>query len=117
MEYKSNAIFSFFGLKIKCGIFQGDFLFPLLFCMALISLSKLLNETRYGYKLRGKNINHLFYMDDLKIFASNDGELEGMLKTIKKFSKDIGMEFGLNKCAKASFKKRKTILYFWNKTQ
>ena len=46
-------------------------------------------------------------MDDLKIFASNDGELEGMLKTVKKFSDDIGMEFGLNKCAKASFKKGK----------
>ena len=46
-------------------------------------------------------------MDDLKIFASNDGELEEMLKTVKKFSDDIGMEFGLNKCAKASFKKGK----------
>ena len=30
-----------------------------------------------------------------------------MLKTVKKFSDDIGMEFGLNKCAKASFKKGK----------
>ena len=99
--------FFFFGLKIKCGIFQGDSLSPLLFCMGLIPLSKLFNETRYGSKIKEKNINHLFYMNDLKIFASNNGELEGMLKTIKKFSKDIGMEFGLNKCAKASFKKRK----------
>ena len=46
-------------------------------------------------------------MDDIQIFASNDGELEGMLKTVKKFGADIGMEFGLNKCAKASFKKEK----------
>ena len=30
-----------------------------------------------------------------------------MLKTVKKFSDDIGMEFSLNKCAKASFKKGK----------
>ena len=49
----------------------------------------------------------MFYMNGLKIFAPNDGELEGMLKTVKKFSDDIGMEFGLNKCAKASFKKGK----------
>ena len=46
-------------------------------------------------------------MNDLKIFVSNDGELEGTLKTVKKFSDDIVMEFGLNKCAKASIKKGK----------
>ena len=49
-------------------------------------------------------------MNDLKIFASSDGELEGMLKTVKKFSDDIGMEFGLNKCAKASFKNGKLFI-------
>ena len=49
-------------------------------------------------------------MDDLKIFASNDEELEGMLRTVKKFSDDIGMEFGLNKCAKASKKENYLIL-------
>ena len=46
-------------------------------------------------------------MDDLKLFASNDNELEGLLKTMKAFSDDIGMEFGLRKCAKATFKKGK----------
>ena len=46
-------------------------------------------------------------MDDLKLYASNDNELEGLLKTVKAFSDDIGMEFGLSKCAKATFKKEK----------
>ena len=49
-------------------------------------------------------------MDDLKIYASNDGELEGMLKTAKKLSDDIGMEFGLNKCAKTSIKKENYLI-------
>ena len=42
-------------------------------------------------------------MDDLKLYAKNDKELEGLLSTVKQFSDDIGLEFGLNKCAKATF--------------
>ena len=46
-------------------------------------------------------------MDDLKFYAKNDKELEGLLSTVKEFSDDMGMEFGLDKCAKASFIKCK----------
>ena len=35
--------------------------------------------------------------------AKNDYELEGLLKTVKAFSDDIGITFGLDKCAKATF--------------
>ena len=42
-------------------------------------------------------------MDNLKLFAKNDQDLEGLLNTVKEFSNDIGKEFGLDKCAKASF--------------
>ena len=56
-----------------------------------------------------KKINHLFNMDDLKLYAQNDGELEGLLKTVKAFIDDIGMEFGLDKCAKATFKRGKLV--------
>jgi len=44
-------------------------------------------------------------MDDLKLFARNDNELEGLLATPKEFSNDIGMTFGLEKCAKISFRR------------
>ena len=103
----SNGIITANGMCIKCGIFQGDSLSPLLFCMALIPLSRLLNDTGYGYKISNKKINHLFYMDDLKLYACSDYELEGNLKTVKPFSDDIEMEFGLDKCAKATFKRGK----------
>lgn len=43
-------------------------------------------------------------MVDLKLYAYNEGELVGLLKTVKAFSNDIGMEFGLYICAKATFK-------------
>lgn len=44
-------------------------------------------------------------MDDLKTYAKNDVEQTGLLRTIKSFSDDIGMEFGLDKCAKATFQR------------
>ena len=46
-------------------------------------------------------------MDDLKLYSKNEQEQIGELKIVKQFSDDIGMEFGLEKCAKASFKKGK----------
>ena len=46
-------------------------------------------------------------MDDLKLFAKDNNDLEGLLQTMKKFSDDIGMSFGLNNCAKATFKRGK----------
>jgi len=45
-------------------------------------------------------------MDDLKLFARNDNELEGLLATPKEFSNDIGMTFGLEKCITVSFGQR-----------
>ena len=54
-------------ININSGIFQSDSLCPILFCVSLIPLSKLLNNTGYSYKI--SSINYLFYMDDLELFA------------------------------------------------
>ena len=42
-------------------------------------------------------------MDDLILYEKNDEELEELLNTVYVFSNDIGMEFDLDKCAKATF--------------
>ena len=89
-------------ININCGIFQRDSLSPLLFYLSLIPLTNKLNNTKYGYEIYEKTINHLSYMDDLKLYAKNDKELERLLSTVKQFSDDIGMEFGLDKCAKVT---------------
>ena len=94
-------------INIKRGIFRGDSLFPLLLCISLIPLLLELNSSVYGYKIGTEWITHLFYMDDLKLYAKDDGELEGLLKIVKGFSDDIGMDFGLSKCPKATFKRGK----------
>ena len=96
-------------IKIKRGIFQGDSFSPLLFCLALVPLTSELATSGYGYKISNTSapISNLFYMDDLKLYSKNDQEQVGELKIVKQFIDDIGMEFGLEKCAKASFKKGK----------
>ena len=94
-------------INIKTGIFQGDALLPLLFCMALAPLSPLLQESGCGYEIQGQKINHLFFMDDLKTYSKDDNQQADLLTVVKKFSDDIRMEFGLEKCAKATFKRGK----------
>ena len=47
-------------------------------------------------------------MEDLKLYIYNKKkgeELESLLSTVKMFSDNIRMLFGLEKCAKVSFKK------------
>ena len=44
-------------------------------------------------------------MDDLKLYSKNEQEQIGELKIVKQISEDIGMECGLEKCAKASLRK------------
>ena len=46
-------------------------------------------------------------MDDLKLFADSDSNLNKLLNVVHKFSNDIGMDFGLDKCAKCTLKKGK----------
>ena len=95
---------------IKRGIFQGDSLSPLLFCLGLTPLSKMLNREKIGYAVESnKKINHLLYMDDVKVFAKNDLQLGQIINIIKEFSDDIHMQFGLDKCAKITIKKGKYI--------
>ena len=97
-------------IRIKRGIFQGDSLSPLLFTMSLNPLSIELNKTKYGYQLdKQTKINHLFYVDDLKLYGTNDNQLAGLINTVKHISDDTKMEFGFDKCAKATFKRGKKV--------
>ena len=89
-------------VKILCGIFQGDSLSPILFILCLIPLSQILNETTTGYNLDNELINHLLYMDDLKLYASTEKQINSLVNTVQIFSKDIRMNFGFNKCAKVT---------------
>jgi hypothetical protein len=96
-------------IKIQCGIFQGDSLSPLLFCICLIPLTEQLNKLNRGYEehTTKTKISHLLYMDDLKLIAKSEEEIQKQIQTVKTFSDDIHMEFGIEKCAKITFKRGK----------
>ena len=44
-------------------------------------------------------------MDNLQVFGRDSQQQERLLQTVKKFSDDINMKFGLEKCATAEFKR------------
>ena len=39
------------------------------------------------------------YMDDIKLFAKKKKELETLINIVRIYSQDIGMEYGIGKCA------------------
>ena len=88
-------------VRIKRGIFQGDSLSPLLFVLSMIPLTIFLKRENIGYKFgkEQKMTNHLLYMDDLKLYDRSEQELESLIDVVRVFSRDIGMEFGLEKYA------------------
>ena len=46
-------------------------------------------------------------MDDLKIYSKTERELQSLVHTVQMISKDIGMEFGMDKCSTVRIKKGK----------
>ena len=48
-------------------------------------------------------------MDDLKLYAKNEQSLESLVQTVRTYSNDIGMEFGICKCAVLTLKKGKIV--------
>ena len=98
-------------VKIRRGIFQGDSLSPLLFVMALIPLTLVLRKVKAGYDLAGRRgvVNHLLFMDDLKLYGKSEKQVDTLLNTVRVFSQDIGMQFGVNKCAVLVLKRGKVV--------
>ena len=98
-------------VKIKCGIFQGDSLSPLMFVLALIPLSLILRKAKavYEFSESKEKINQLLFMDDFKLYSRSEKELDSLVQTVHVFSEDIGMEFGLEKCATLVMEKGKIV--------
>ena len=96
-------------IKIHSGTFQGDSLSPLLICICLIPLTEQPNRLNTGYEVHTTKtkIAHLLYMDDLKLIAKSEEEIQKEIQTVKILSDDVHMEFGLEKCSKITFKRGK----------
>ena len=47
---------------------------------------------------KGRENNHVLFMDDLKLYGKSESEVKRLLSTVEVFSQDIGKEFGIKKC-------------------
>ena len=56
-------------------------------------------------------LNHLLFMDDLKLFGKSHDQIDSLVQTVFTFSEDIGMEFGLKKCGVVILKKGKLVKF------
>ena len=73
-------------------------------------LSIILNEADFEYVTsRNQKLNHLLFMDSLKLYEKSEGELDLLIQTVLIFSDNFGMVFGLDKCAMLVLKRGKIV--------
>jgi len=106
--HTENTLIETEDINTKCGTFQADSLSPLLFYICLIPITEQLNRLKTGYEehTTKTKISHILYVDDLKLIAKSEEELQKQIQTVKTVSDDIHMEFVLGKCAKTAFKRQ-----------
>ncbi|KAG0435393.1 LINE-1 retrotransposable element ORF2 protein, partial [Dictyocoela muelleri] len=89
-------------IRPKRGILQGDSLSPLIFVLCMEPISRILNNTstpkvELSYNNTNMRINHLFYMDDIKIFAESQEKLGILISSFMKTLETIGMKHNKEK--------------------
>ena len=99
-------------IAYQWGLFQGDSLSPLLFCLAILLLSHALRKLD-GYRIRCStvktSITHMLYMDDLKLYAESSAALTKALSVVDRVGSAVGMKLGLTKCGVAHMQKGKVL--------
>ena len=62
--------------------------------------SIIIDFKKFHYEFGDKKtrINNLLFMDDLKLFAKSNNQIDSLVNAVYTFSEDIGMEFGIKKC-------------------
>ena len=80
-------------VDIRRGIFQGDSFSQLLFVLIVLPLTLMLRKMRSGYRLAKdmKPVNHLLFMDDLRLYGVRKDQLDSLVQVVRIFSQDIRM--------------------------
>ena len=100
-------------IDVNRGIFQGDSMSPLIFVICMIPLSFLLRKVKTSYEWGRKEykLNHLLFIDDLKLFGKSNEQIDSLVQVVFRFSEDVGMEFVLKKCGVVTVKKGKLVKF------
>ena len=54
-------------------------------------------------------LNHLLFMDDLKLFSKSEEQMDALVRTVHVFNTDIGMEFVMKKRGIITIKRGKVV--------
>ena len=93
-------------VNIRPWVFQGDPLSPLLTVLCVTTFTNLKRCcTRISFASNKQKNNHLLFMDDMKLYASNEKSLESLIQTVRMFSNDTGMKILVEKCTVLTMKK------------
>ena len=98
-------------IEIMKEIYQEDSLSVTLFVLPLNPLLHLLQHSKgyaYGENPRLQH-THKFFANDLKLYSAIINKIEHQLHIVTTFSKDIGMTFGINKCAYLNIEKGEIV--------
>ena len=78
----------------------------MLFVVCLIPLSVILQLSKDG-----DSIDHLVFMEDLKLYGGDERQIDSLINTVRVFSVDIRMKFRLKKCGLVVMKRSKVVKY------
>ena len=83
----------------------------MLFVLSMVPLSLILKKVNACYKWGKKKykLNHLLFMDDLKLYAKNQDQTNTLVRNVSAFSTNISMEFGIKKCGIIAMKRGKIV--------
>ncbi|XGW13222.1 hypothetical protein V3C99_013673 [Haemonchus contortus] len=106
--YQNGKLVKSEPLEVKRGVMQGDTLSPLLFCMAIAPISTWLRNNVSPYRTSTRaltlaceplTINHIFYMDDLKVYSPSWDDIVKAKEGIQKVAGELGLRLNPSKCA------------------
>jgi hypothetical protein len=100
--------------SIDEGLKQGCVLSPILFCMYINELTKMLRDNNVGSCIFDVRISCLFWADDVVLIADNENDLQNMLNIASDFSRKWKLDFNYNKSNVVIIGKRKNENKVWH---
>lgn len=66
-------------------------------------------KQEYSFQMGSRKFNHLLFMGNLKLYGSNQNEIDGLVRTVKIVTKDIGMKFDIDKYGVLALKREEKL--------
>ena len=66
-------------------------------------------STSYEWGKKECKLNHLLFMEDLKLFSKGEKQVNTLVRTVHIFITDIGVQFEMKKCGLFTMKRGKVV--------